>query len=107
MMVRLVRMDSNRRVTLPLELLALAGIAVGEDLVASTSGDAVVLRSRSDLRQTRNEVSAGFGTAGPRQDVPPLREDRDADDAALDRRIGRASDDPDTAGVVLLHRLGL
>lgn len=39
--------------------------------------------------------------------VPSLRDDRDADDAALDRRLAAASEDPDAAGAALLTHLGL
>ena len=109
LMARMVRMDAKRRPTLPPDLLEAAGIAVGEDLVASTNGDGVVvLRSRSaNLRQIRDEISAGFGPVGPRRDVPSLREDRIADDAALDMRMATASEDPNAVGAALLARLGL
>lgn len=36
-----------------------------------------------------------------------LREDRDADDKALDRRLEASSDDPAAAGAALLAALGL
>lgn len=108
-MTRVVRMDTKRRPTLPSELLDAAGISIGEDLVASTSGDgAVVLRSRSaSLHLIRDEISEGFGHASPVQDVPSLREDRDADDAALDQRIAAVSDNTEAAGAALLARLAL
>lgn len=109
LVARVVRMDTKRRPTLPSDLLEAAGISVGEDLVASTSGDgAVVLRSRSaSLRLIRDEISAGFGTAVPVQNIPSLREDRDADDAALEQRMAAVSDDTEAARAALLARLAL
>jgi hypothetical protein len=52
------------------------------------------------------ESGASRGEVAPR-DVPSLRDDRDAEDAALDRRLTLASDDPDAVGAALLARLGL
>jgi bifunctional DNA-binding transcriptional regulator/antitoxin component of YhaV-PrlF toxin-antitoxin module len=106
---RVIRMDTKRRLTLPSDLLEAAGIAVEEDLVASTDGDGVVvLRSRSaSMRQIRAEVSSGFGPDGPRRHSTSLREDREADDASLDRRMGSESANSDAPGAALVSRLGL
>lgn len=43
----------------------------------------------------------------PNDNTTTLREDRDADDRALDAKGDAQSDDPDAAGAALLARLGL
>ncbi len=42
-----------------------------------------------------------------RGSVPTLRQDRDADDAALDARLDYSSDGSEALGEALLERLGL
>lgn len=59
------------------------------------------------MGQSRNEIAEGFEPAGPRFGVSSLREDRDADDAALDSRLATASADPEAAGAAVLARIGL
>lgn len=106
-MERVVRMDTKRRPTLPSELLEAAGIAVGDELVASTDGHgAVILRSRTaSLRQIRDEIISGFGLTESDHIVPSLREDRIDDDESLNRRLASASSDPNAAGAALLAQL--
>lgn len=108
LMTRTVRMDSKHRPTLPLDLLKAAGIRADEDLVASTNGDGTVtLRSQSsNVNQIRGEITAGFRAGGPSQKVPSLREDRDADDEAIGKRVASESADPDAARAALMARLG-
>ena len=43
----------------------------------------------------------------PQHYVTSLRNDRDTDDLALDKRLESSSDEPDAAGAALLKRLGL
>lgn len=109
LMIRTVRMDTKRRPTLPSDLLKAAGIRADEILVASTTGDGtVILRSQSsNLHQIREELNAGFRAGGPVQEVSSLREDRDADDAAIDKRVTSESADPDAARAALMARLRL